>query len=103
MSHHQVLLANLVGKSLADFFVPADGKAVTLLLNEGRSSLGAPVVRTRSALWADGQERAPALITALNYPEPNMEVPVNTLTIVTNRGELVVDYEGAQYLVELPE
>lgn len=92
----QVRLADLVGKTIDHCFVPADQKAVTFVLKEGRMSLGAAVVRLRGAANGEGSKilSTTGTLTELGFRE---------LEIVTNNGSLVVEYEGADALTELPE
>lgn len=92
----QVRLADLVGKTIEDYFVPADRKAVTVLLQEGRMSLGAPVVYASSVKPLGG---ARVLSTSL----APISDSASQLTIMTDKGSLNVTFEGAPALVELPE
>ncbi len=94
----QIRLADIVGKTIQTCFVPADGKAVTFVLEEGRMSLGAPKVWLGFLGW-DG----PIVTEGAKITEPPSGDPWHGLFIITDRGTIIVHYEGAESLTELPE
>ena len=93
----QIRLANITGKTIKHFFAPADGKAVTFVLEEGRMSLGAPMVRLSDSLPSqEGAKITGSSVAAVDDA-------VSALTLVTDRGQIVVTFAGAPALTELPE
>lgn len=91
----QIKLADIVGKTIVTCYVPADQKAVTFVLKEGRMSLGAP----RVWLGGKGASEDAKILTI----ESRKNDTWNELLITTDKGSISVGYEGADSMTELPE
>lgn len=99
----QIRLADIVGKTIQVCFVPADQKAVTFVLAEGRMSLGAPLVRLAGSGESQGA-KVTGVTWALDIPKgDDPAAKYSELTLITNQGKVFVEWEGAAELVELPE
>ncbi len=90
----QIRLADIVGKTIVTCYVPADQKAVTFVLKEGRMSLGAPLV----GMTLPDNDIAGAKILTVGGTSGG-----GSLTFSTDKGLIVVRYEGADSMTELPE
>lgn len=92
----QIRLADIVGKTIVTCYVPADRKAVTFVLEEGRMSLGAPLVQLSGPGDVEG-----AKVTGLTRTLPDA-IP-RGWRFDTDKGAIIVEYEGAEWMSELPE
>ncbi len=97
----QIRFADIVGKTIQTCFVPADAKAVTFVLNEGRMSLGAPVVRLGGEGEFGGAKITETSDSGGHIDEDSKSYRVLYLT--TDKGFVAVRYYDASALTELPE
>lgn len=98
----QIRFADIVGKTIQTCFVPADGKAVTFVLAEGRMSLGAPVVRLVGGEGEFGGAKITSFSDRGGFVDEESEA-YRVLYLMTDKGYVAVWYYDASALTELPE